>query len=187
MSLKTEKLRDYLEDEYPIDVLGIFIDRTGIRIQYREISFDDLYDRHLRKAQLIESTESFIKKAAYLDGRLDRNSKMMMQLNCGEVTILIQRVSNNIFHQASGQYRVRQDVIRNTENQYVFATKYFSVNCKELADLTSKTLRNHTCPESERKYIIELQYLNESNQYTAYATFHTNDAYSTIMEKKSSD
>jgi len=187
MSLRTEKLRDHLEGDYPIDVVGIYINRSGVRIQYREKSGDDSFDRQLRKARLLESVESFMKKAAYMDGRLDRNSKMMLQLESSDVSIAIQRVSNNTSIQTPDEYRIRQDIIRNTEDQYIFATKYFSIDCKEVAELTVETLRKHTCSDSEKKYILELQHLDASNQYTAYATFHTGDSYSSIMASETSN
>jgi len=184
MSLKIEKLRDHLEGDYPVDVVGIYINRSGVRIQYREKSGDDSFDRKLRKAQLIESVGSFMKKAAYMDANLDRNSKMMLQLESGEVAITIQRVSSNSVIQTPDEYRIREDVVRNTEEQYIFATKYFSIDCKDVAEHTAETLKKYTCAESQKKYILELQHLGASNQYTASATFHTDDSYSAIMSSE---
>ena len=181
MSLKTEKLRDHLEGEYPVDVVGIYINRSGVRIQYREKSGDDSFDRQLRKSQLLESVESFMKKTAYMDGRLDRNSKMMLQLESGDVSIAIQRVTCKSIINTPDEYRIRQDIVRNTEDQYIFATKYFSIDDKEVAEQTAEKLKKHICPESEKKYILELQQLGASNQYISYATFHTGDSYINIM------
>lgn len=187
MSLSTEKLRDHLEGDYPIDVVGIYINRTGVRVQYREKFGDDSLDRHLRKTQLTESVAAFMKKAAYMDGRLDRNSKMMLQLESGDVAIAIQRVSYNTSIQTPDEYRIRQDIVRNTDDQYIFATKFFSITCKEVAEHTAKTIRKHACSESEKKYILELQHLGDSNQYIAYATFHTGDSYTSIMSSETSN
>ncbi len=182
MALNTEEFRDYLESEYPIDVLSIFIDRIGIRIQYREQLGDGQIDRQLRKAHIKESAETFIKKAAYMDAQLDRNSEMMMQLSTGSVDITVQRVSNKSELNTSSEYRLRQDTIRSTEEQYIFATKYYPLVCKDEADITAQTLREHVCGDDEKKYILEVQLLNTSEHYSSIARFHTAESYSTIME-----
>lgn len=181
MALSTEQLRDHLESEYPIEVVGIYINRSGVRIQYREHFGDEEVDRQLRKAQLKETVDSYMKKAAYMDANLDRNSKMMLQLESGDVAIVIQRVSNTTKTQTPDEYRIRQDIVRNTEDQYIFATKYYVLDCKEAADVTTQTLRKHVCSDSEKKYILELQHLSASYEYTSIARFHTGDSYSTIM------
>lgn len=180
MGLNTEQFRDHLEGEYPIDVMGIFISRAGIRIQYREQQGDDEIDRQLRKAHLTESAETFIKKAAYMDAHLERNSEMMMQLGVGDVDITIQRVSSHA-KPASVEYRLRQDTIMNTDSQYVFATKYYPLSCKDEADITAQTLREHVCSEKEKKYIIEVQLLGATENYSSVARFHTTESYSSIM------
>ncbi len=181
MALNTEQFRDYLEGEYPIDVMSIFINRTGIRIQYREQFGDKQIDRQLRKSHLHESAETFIKKAAYMDAHLDRNSEMMMQLGIGDVDIAIQRVSSKPQSNANIEYRLRQDTVRNSDNQYLFATKYYPMSCKDEADVTAQTLREHVCSEDEKKYIIELQRLGATDHYSSVARFHTAESYSTIM------
>ena len=181
MALNTEKLRDHIENEYPVDIVGIYISRSGVRIQYREQFGDDNVDRQLRKAQLKETADSFMKKAAYMDANLDRDSKMMMQLGSGSVDITIQRVSSNINTNTPDEYRIRQDIVRNTEEQYIFSTKFYTLDCKEAVDITAQTLREHVTPESEKKYILELQHRNTTERYTAIARFHTGDSYSTIM------
>ena len=76
--------------------MSIFINRSGIRLQYREQLGDERIDRQLRKAHLRESAETFIKKAAYMDAHLERNSEMMMQLGIGDVDITVQRVSSQV-------------------------------------------------------------------------------------------
>lgn len=180
MALDTEKLRDHVESEYPIDVMGIFINRSGVRVQYRERHGDGEIDRQLRKAQLTELIEGYMKKAAYMDASLDRNSKMMMQLESGDVEIVVQRISNKT-SETPDEYRIRQDVIRNTEDQYIFSTKFYSIECKETADVTAQTLREYVCSDNEKKYVLELQHLDSSEQYIAFARFHTHTSYSTIM------
>ncbi len=181
MALNTEKFRDYLEGEYPIDVISIFVDRSGIRIQYREQRGDEQIDRQLRKSQLHESAETFIKKAAYMDAHLDRNSEMMMQLGVGDVDITIQRVSSVLQENASNKYRLRQDTVRNSGTQYVFSTKYYDLSCKDEADITAQALREHVCSENEKKYILEVQLLSTTEHYSSIARFHTIESYATIM------
>ncbi len=181
MALSTEILRDQLESEYPVDVVGIYINRSGVRIQYREKFGDEEIDRQLRKAQLMETINSFMKKAAYMDANLDRNSKMMLQLESGDVDILIQRVRNATKNQSPDEYRLRQDVVRNTDDQYIFATKYYALDCKEAVDVTAHSLREHVCSDDEKKYILELQHLSTTDRYTSIARFHTGVSYSTIM------
>ena len=181
MALNTENLRDHVEGEYPIDVVGIYINRSGIRVQYRERNGDGKIDRKLRKAQLIELVDSYMKKAAYMDASLERDSKMMLQLETGDVEIVVQRVSSNDKPNTPDEYRIRQDVAINTEEQYVFSTKFYALDCKEAADVTAKTLREHVCSDSEKKYVLELQHFDSSEQYTAFARFHTNSSFSTIM------
>jgi len=180
MALNTEQFRDHLEGEFPVDVMGIFISRAGIRIQYREQLGDENIDRQLRKAQLNESAETFIKKAAYMDAHLERNSEMMMQLGVGDVDITIQRVSSHA-QSANDEYRLRQDTIMNTDSQYVFATKYYPLSCKDEADITAQTLREHVCSEEEKKYILEVQLLGATENYSSVARFHTAESYSSIM------
>ena len=181
MALDTEKFRDHLESEYPIDVMGIFIDRSGARIQYREQLGDAQIDRQLRKAHIKESAESFIKKAAYMDAQLDRNSEMMMQLGIGSVNITVQRISNNKKTNTSNEYRLRQDTIRNGKQQYIFATKFYSLECKDEADITAQALREHVCSDDEKKYILEVQLLGVTEHYSSIARFHTTESYPTIM------
>lgn len=181
MALSTEKLRDHLENEHPIDVLGIYINRSGVRIQYREHFGDEEVDRKLRKAQLNETVSSFMKKAAYMDANLDRDSKMMLQLESGEVEILIQRVANATNAQSLVEYRIRQDIVRNSDDQYIFATKFYLLDCKNDADVAAQALREHVCSDDEKKYILELQHLGPSEEYTSIARFNTGDSYSTIM------
>ena len=117
MALNTENFRNSLENEFPIDVVGIFINRSGVRIQYREQNGDDNIDRQLRKAHINESAETFIKKAAYMDAQLDRDSEMMMQLGVGDVDITVQRVSNKSQSDANSEYRLRQDAILTSDSQ----------------------------------------------------------------------
>lgn len=181
MALNTEQFRDYLEGEYPIDVMSIFINRSGIRIQYREQLGDELIDRQLRKAHLKEAAETFIKKSAYMDAHLDRNSEMMMQLGIGDIDITIQRVSSKPSTKSNNEYRLRQDTVRKSDNQYLFATHYYPLSCKDEADITAQTLREHVCSENEKKYILELQLFGASNHYSSIARFHTADSYSNIM------
>jgi len=181
MALNTEKFRDYLEGEHPIDVMGIFINRSGIRIQYREQLGDEQIDRQLRKAHLHESAESFIKKAAYMDAHLDRNSEMMMQLGIGNVDIAVQRVKSTPQTNVNIEYRLRQDTVRNSDSQYLFATKYYPLSCKDEADITAQTLREHVCAEDEKKYVLEVQLLNATEHYSSMARFHTSESYATIM------
>ncbi len=181
MALDTEKFRDYLEGEYPIDIMGIFIDRSGIRIQYREQLGDEQIDRQLRKSHVKESAETFIKKMAYMDAQLDRNSAMMMQLDVGSVDILVQRVSNKADTKTTGEYRLRQDTIRNSEQQYLFATKFYPLVCKDQADITAQTLREYVCSDEEKKYVLEVQLLGATEHYSSVARFHTAESYSTIM------
>lgn len=181
MALDTEKFRDYLEAEYPIDVMSIFVDRNGIRIQYREKNGDEDTDRQLRKAHIKEAADSFIKKSAYMDASLDRNSEMMLQLDVGDVEIVIQRVSNQSPVEEHHDYRLRQDIIRNTENQYIFSTKYYPMDCKDQADITAQTLREHVCSEEDKKYILEVQLRREEEHFSSVARFHTAESYSTIM------
>jgi len=182
MALNTEKFRDYLEDEYPIDVMGIFINRSGISIQYREQLGDEQIDRQLRKTHLHESAETFIKKTAYMDANLDRNSEMMMQLGAGNVDIAVQRVSHTPKNNSSNEYRLRQDTVRNSDNQYVFATKYYHLSCKDEADVTTQTLREYVCSEEEKIYILEVQLLSATDHYSSMVRFHTKESYSAIME-----
>lgn len=181
MALDTEKFRDHLESEYPIDVMGIFIDRSGVRIQYREKLGDEQIDRQLRKAQIKESADAFIKKAAYMDAQLDRNSEMMMQLGIGSADITVQRISNKSKTNTSDEYRLRQDTIRNSEQNYIFATKFYSLECKDEADITAQALREHICSDDEKKYILEVQLLGVTDNYSSIARFHTTESYSTIM------
>ncbi len=181
MALDTENFRDYLESDFPIDVMSIFIDRKGIRIQYREKKGDDNTDRQLRKANIKEAAESFIKKSAYMDASLDRNSEMMLQLDVGDVEIFIQRVSNNTPDETQHDYRLRQDIIRNTESQYIFSTKYYPMDCKDQADITAQALRDHVCSEEDKKYVLEVQRIGEEQHYSSVARFHTAESYSTIM------
>ncbi len=180
MALNTEGLRDHIENEYPIDVIGIYISRSGVRLQYREQNGDDNIDRQLRKAQLQETTNSYMKKAAYMDANLNRDSKMMMQLESGNVDIVIQRVANKTSDSTPDEYRIRQDIVRNTDEQYIFSTKYYALNSKQTADKTAQTLREHITAESEKKYILELQHCS-NNRYISIARFHTRDSYPTIM------
>ncbi len=181
MALNTEKFRDYLEGEYPIDVISIFVNRSGIRIQYREQGGDEKIDRQLRKSHLRESAESFIKKAAYMDAHLDRNSEMMMQLGVGDVEITIQRVSSLPQEHSNNKFRLRQDTVRNSGTQYVFSTKYYSLSCKDEADITAQALREHVCSEDEKLYILEVQLLSDAERYSSMARFHTKDSYASIM------
>jgi len=181
MALNTEQFRNELENEYPIDVVGIFINRSGVRIQYREQNGDDNIDRQLRKAHINESAETFIKKAAYMDAQLDRDSEMMMQLGIGDVDIAVQRVANNPQINTKSEYRLRQDTIRNTDSQYLFATKYYPLSCKDEADITAQALRDHVCAEDEKKYVLEVQLRGESENYSSVARFHTTESYSSIM------
>jgi len=181
MTLSTEKLRDHLENEHPIVVLGIFINRSGIRIQYREHFGDEEVDRKLRKAQLNETVSSFMKKAAYMDANLNRDSKMMLQLESSNVEILIQRVVSARNAQPLAEYRIRQDIVRNSDDQYIFVTRFYSLDCKDAAAVTAQTLREHVCSDDKKKYILELQHLGPSEEYTLIARFHTGDSYSTIM------
>ena len=182
MALTTEKFRDYLEGEYPIDVIGIYINRSGIRIQYREQLGDEQIDRQLRKTHLYESAETFIKKAAYMDANLDRNSEMMMQLAAGNVDIAVQRVSHIPKINSSNEYRLRQDTVRNSDNLYIFATKYYHLSCKEEADVTAQTLKKYICSEEEKIYILEVQLLSATDHYSSMVRFHTKESYSAIME-----
>ena len=181
MALSTEKLRDHIENEYPVDIVGIYISRSGVRIQYREQYGDEKVDRQLRKAHLKETANSFMKKAAYMDANLDRDSKMMMQLESGNVEIIVQRVSSNSSNYTPDEYRIRQDIVRNTDEQYIFSTKFYSLDCKEAAEITTQTLREHVTSDSEKKYILELQHRNSTDRYSSIARFHTGDSYSTIM------
>ena len=181
MALNTEKFRDYLEGEYPIDIMSIFVNRSGIRIQYREQLGDQQIDRQLRKSHIHETAETFIKKAAYMDAHLERNSEMMMQLGVGDVDITIQRVSNSPNESADNKYRLRQDTVRNTKTQYIFSTKYYSLSCKDEADITAQALREHVCSDDEKKYILEVQLQSATKQYSSIARFHTSDSYATIM------
>jgi len=181
MALNTEQFRNALENEYPIDVIGIFINRSGIRIQYREQNGDDQIDRQLRKAHINESAETFIKKAAYMDAQLERDSEMMMQLGIGDVEIAVQRVANQTQPKTNCEYRLRQDTILNSESQYLFATKYYPLSCKDQADITAQALRDHVCAEDEKKYVLEVQQLGATDNYSSVARFHTTDSYSTIM------
>lgn len=181
MALNTENFRNSLENEFPIDVVGIFINRSGVRIQYREQNGDDNIDRQLRKAHINESAETFIKKAAYMDAQLDRDSEMMMQLGVGDVDITVQRVSNKSQSDANSEYRLRQDTILTSDSQYLFATKFYPLSCKDEADITAQTLREHVCADDEKKYILEVQLLGSSEQYSSTARFHTTDSYSSIM------
>ena len=181
MALNTEKLRDHIEDEYPVDVMGIYINRSGVRVQYLERYGDGKIDRQLRKSQLTELIDSYMKKAAYMDASLDRNSEMMLQLESGEVDIVVQRVSNKKDTNSPDEYRIRQDVALNSKDQYIFSTKFYAIDCKEAADVTAKTLREYVCSDSEKKYVLELQHFDTSEQYTAFARFHTNSSFSTIM------
>ena len=181
MALNTEQFRDHLEADYPIEIKSIFVDRKGVRIQYREQHGDDQIDRQLRKAQVVESADSFIKKAAYMDAQLDRNSEMMMQLGIGSVEIVVQRVSNNTQEADHDEYRLRQDTVRNSDEQYLFATKYYALSCKDEADITAQTLRDHVCSEEDKKYVLEVQILGSTNHYSSVARFHTADSYSMIM------
>jgi len=181
MALNTEQFRNVLENEYPIDVIGIFVNRSGIRIQYREQNGDDNIDRQLRKAHINESAETFIKKAAYMDAQLDRDSEMMMQLDIGNVEIAVQRVTSNPQSNIDSEYRLRQDTILNTDSQYLFATKYYPLSCKDQADITAQALREHVCAEDEKKYVLEVQLLSSTENYSSVARFHTAESYSTIM------
>jgi len=181
LSLNTEKLRDRLEREFPVDVAGIYLDRRGIRVQYREQYGDEDVDRQLRKAQLREIVDSFIKQSAYMDSGLERNSKMMLQLESGKADIVIQRVATPTVEINLQEYRVRQDIIRNTNDQYIFATKYYILESKQDADDKAKILREHVCSDSERKFILELQHLSTSEEYTSIARFHTRNSYSSIV------
>ncbi len=187
MALNTEKLRDHLQDDYPIEILGIYINRAGVRIQYREISGDEQMDRQLRKAQLRESIEAYIKKSAYMDAELDRDSKMMLQLESGEVEIAIQRVKSNLSAENKNEYRLRQDVIYNAEDQFVFATKFYSLDSKETAEATAETLRQHECSDDNKKFIIELQHMNTPNHFSSFARFQTSNSYSSIVGTPSSN
>ena len=181
MALNTEHFRNSLENEYPIDVIGIFINRSGIRIQYREQNGDEKIDRQLRKAHINESAETFVKKAAYMDAQLDRDSEMMMQLGIGDVDITVQRVSSTPQTNSASEYRLRQDTILNTDNQYLFATKFYPLSCKDEADITAQTLREHVCADEEKKYVLEVQLLGTTKQYSSVARFHTAESYSSIM------
>lgn len=181
MALDTEKFRDQLESEYPIDVMGIFINRSGVRIQYREQLGDDQIDRQLRKSHIKESADSFIKKAAYMDAQLDRNSEMMMQLGIGNADITVQRISNKTKANSGDEYRLRQDTIINSKQQYIFATKFYSLTCKDEADITAQALREHVCSDDEKKYILEVQLLGVTENYSSIARFHTTESYSRIM------
>lgn len=181
MALDTEKFRDHLESEYPIDVMGIFINRSGIRIQYREQLGDDQIDRQLRKAHIKESADSFIKKAAYMDAQLDRNSEMMMQLGIGNASITVQRISNKTNADTGDEYRLRQDTMLNSKQQYIFATKFYSLACKDEADITAQALRAHVCSDDEKKYILEVQLLGVTENYSSIARFQTTKSYSRIM------
>lgn len=181
MSLSTEKLRDRLEGEFPVDVAGIYLDRKGVRVQYREQYGDEDVDRQLRKAQLREIVDSFIKQSAYMDSNLERNSKMMMQLGSGKAHIVIQRVAT--YSEATNlvEYRIRQDIVRNTDDQYIFSTKYYPLESKKDADYKAHILQEHVCSERERKFILELQHLSASEEYMSFARFHTRESYSNIM------
>ena len=181
MSLNTEKLRDRLEGEFPVDVAGIFLDRKGIRVQYREQYGDQDVDRQLRKAQLRDIVDSFIKQSAYMDSNLERNSKMMLQLESGNADIYIQRVAVNNATTMLHEYRIRQDIIRNTNESYIFSTKYYPLDSKQDADNKAQVLREHVCSDSERKFILELQHLSPSEVYMSFARFHTRESYSSIM------
>jgi hypothetical protein len=181
MALNTEQFRNSLENEYPIDVIGIFINRSGVRIQYREQNGDDNFDRQLRKAHINESAETFIKKAAYMDAQLDRDSEMMMQLGVGDVDITVQRISSKPQSNSNSEYRLRQDTILTSENQYLFATKFYPLSCKDEADITAQTLREHVCADDEKKYVLEVQLLSATEQYSSVARFHTTKSYSSIM------
>lgn len=182
MAFNTELFRDHLEGEYPIDVMGIFINRSGIRIQYREQRGDEQIDRQLRKSHLNESAATFVKKAAYMDAHLERNSEMMMQLLVGDVDITIQRVSSPAQTHSNGdkEYRLRQDTIMVSDSQYLFATKYYPLSCKDEADITAQALRDHVCSEEEKKYVLEVQ-LGTTDNYSSVARFHTSESYSAIM------
>ena len=181
MALNTEQFRNTLENEYPIDVIGIFINRSGVRIQYREQNGDDKIDRQLRKAHINESAETFVKKAAYMDAQLDRDSEMMMQLGIGNVDITVQRISSKSHSNSNSEYRLRQDTILNSNNQYLFATKFYPLTCKDEADTTAQALREHVCADDEKKYVLEVQLLGTTEQYSSVARFHTAESYSTIM------
>lgn len=181
MALNTEQFRNALENEYPIDVIGIFINRSGVRIQYREQNGDDNIDRQLRKAHINESAETFVKKAAYMDAQLDRDSEMMMQLGVGNVDITVQRISSKQQSNSNSEYRLRQDTILNSDNQYLFATKFYPLTCKDEADITALTLREHVCAEDEKKYVLEVQLLGTAEHYSSVARFHTAESYSSIM------
>ncbi len=182
MSLNTEKLRDRLEGEFPVDVAGIYLDRKGVRIQYREQYGDEGVDRQLRKSQLREIVNSFIKQSAYMDSNLERNSKMMLQLDSGKADIFIQRVAANNDTNKLQEYRIRQDIIRSSDDLYIFSTKYYPIESKQDADNKAHILREHVCADSERKFILELQHLSASKEYMSIARFHTRESYSSIMD-----
>ncbi len=181
MALNTEQFRNSLENEFPIDVIGIFINRSGVRIQYREQNGDENIDRQLRKAHITESAEVFVKKAAYMDAQLDRDSEMMMQLGVGNVDITVQRISSQAQSDSNNEYRLRQDTILNSNNQYLFATKFYPLSCKDEADITAQTLREHVCAEEEKKYVLEVQLLGAEKHYSSVARFHTSESYSSIL------
>lgn len=181
MALNTEQFRNSLENEFPIDVIGIFINRSGVRIQYREQNGDENIDRQLRKAHINESAETFVKKAAYMDAQLDRDSEMMMQLGVGNVDITVQRISSQPQSDSNSEYRLRQDTILNSNNQYLFATKFYPLSCKDEADITAQTLREHVCAEEEKKYVLEVQLLGTEKHYSSVARFHTSESYSSIL------
>ena len=184
MSIKTENLRDLLENEYPVDIIGIYIDRSGVRIQYRERLGDANIDRQLRKSQLSDVADEFMKKAAYMDASLDRDSKMMMQLESGDVAITIQRVANPIT--SPDEYRMRQDIMRDGGEQFIFSSKFYPIDNKDAADMTAQTLQTYVCGDEETKYVLELQHLDSATHYNSFARFHTQESFTNIIAKLTS-
>ena len=106
---------------------------------------------------------------------------MMMQLGIGSVDIIVQRVSNRSDIESLDGYRLRQDTSRNSQEQYLFATKFYSLASKDEADTTAQTLREHVCADKEKKYVLEVQLLGASEHYSSIARFHTAESFSTIM------
>jgi hypothetical protein len=119
-----------------------------------------------------------------MDAQLDRDSEMMMQLGIGNVDITVQRISSKSQSNSNSEYRLRQDTVLNTDNQYLFATKFYPLTCKDEADITAQALREHVCTDDEKKYVLEVQLFGISKHYSSVARFHTAKSYSTIMGLK---
>ena len=82
---------------------------------------------------------------------------------------------------SSNEYRLREDTVRNSDNQYVFATKYYYISCKDEADIIAQTIRKFVCSE-KKQYILEIQLLGETDHYSPIVRFLTTEPYPTIMQ-----